>query len=246
MKPSLIPVTGTLFLVFTALPPVHAASLVEMKTPHTGLNSVWIEGKKMRVDSPQQGYMIMDFDKQKIYAVNPREKSIVDLSSSLQKDRAAGSTALKIELQAKGAGPRIAGYPTQQYSVRVNGQNCATSYTSMPAMRDSGFGPLIEGMSYLNFNPMMEQYMDPCEKASAQIAQRFQKLGMPLRQMGKQGELVYEVIRIEKNARLPKGGFALPENYQVIDMQRQMGGMMPGMTPEMRKSMEQMMQQYNH
>ena len=41
MKPSLVPVTGTLFLIFTVLPPVQAASLVEMKTPDAGLNSVW-------------------------------------------------------------------------------------------------------------------------------------------------------------------------------------------------------------
>lgn len=244
MNRNSFPAIGLLFICAVSAQLANAANLVEMKQAQEGLQKIWIEGKKIRVDTPGDIYMIMDFGTNRMYTVNTREKTVMDMSSYLQKNRASGATAYQVEIQKKDATPRIAGYATREYTTRVNGQHCATSYVSLRASQDAGLGPIIEAMSYMNFNPMVEQFMDPCEKASVQIAKQYQKLGVPLRQMGKNGEFIYEVTRIEKNAALPKGGFSLPKGYPVTDIYKQMSNSVPGMTPEMRKSMEQMMRQY--
>ena len=60
---------------------------------------------------------------------------------------------------------------------------------------------------------------------------------MPMRVQSANGKLVSEIVRIEKNAKLPPNAFTVPAGYQVED-----AGQLMQQMPDMQEMMQQMPQ----
>jgi len=249
---SIYNITGIILSIFLTSMQSNAATLVETEESDAGVQKMWIEGSKMRVEMGQgKEYMLADYTNNKILIVDPDKKEIMDVShfASGGKDATQG---LNVRVQHLGAGPTIAGYATQKYAMSVNGRTCNQTLVSPKALKDANLSNLLEAIAQVDFNPMGAQFMDECDRADIQFAKRMKKLGMPLATIEKNGQMTNKVKRIVKNAVLPAGGFNLPKGYRQVSMQDKMqeamGAAMQGskggqMTPEMKKMMQDMMRQ---
>jgi hypothetical protein len=77
--------------------------------------------------------------------------------------------------------------------------------------------------------------IDPCQRAATRFSDHAEDIGVPLRVTTGDGQLVSEVVRIEKNARLPPNAFAIPAGYQM-----QNTGQMMRQVPNLQDMMQQM------
>jgi len=248
-----------------AMSTVSAATLLESKDSKGMVQSIYFEGAKMRAqERGAKEYMLFDMAKQKMYAVNPGDRQVVDLSGFLAQRSGKSGSARKVaaKLSRKGAGPTVAGYATEHYVVTANGKKCADEYLSKKAMADlkatmtasERFWQLGE-----DYQPGMGGAMsDPCDLVDTQIGKSYKKYGLPLRVVEADGSLSMEITRISKNAALPPGGFSVPAGYAVVDAHKQMQDAMReaqkptsssgkdgmGMSPDaLRRGMEEMMKQ---
>jgi len=251
--------SGILFLSsFSAL----AAVLVEFKQGDGSTNTMYFQGMKVRVDSSAEpGYIIIDLKQNKIIAVSHEEKKIIDMGNIEHDETVRHSQPLNIEFVKKGNGPSIIGYATKHYEVRVNGKKCSDEYLNKTMPKNLGIEAVLAKMpsadSGMEMMQDMAMQMNPCLLAEPGISAMFSRYGYPLRSVNANGELDTEVIRVNKKASLPAGGFSYPKAYQRVDagkmmhdLQQKMQNMpelteegMQNATPEQLQQMQQMMEQ---
>ncbi len=233
--------------------PALAATLIETQDGEGMRQSMWIDGPRMRVEQTGASeYMLIDHQREKMYVVNPEANEVLDMSSMLAGKNSGAAPKIQAELKHKGGGPSIAGYPTEHYELIVNGQKCSDEYLSREALADTGAADLFDAMAKMTAGETVgaaAMMMDPCDLADLTLTDAYRERGMPMRVMDDDGMLNTEVVRIDKNAGTPQGGFDVPSGYEVVDFQQMMQqamppGAMPGMpegvTPE---QMQQMMQE---
>jgi len=238
-------------ILLLSIPAVNAATLIEREDSQMGSSKMWVDGNNMRAQVDNGSYMLMNFKRKQMYIVNTPRREIID-ASEMMKNRPAAA-GLKVEIKRSGKGPVIAGYSTQKYDLMVNGRRCEQSLVSMKALKDSGLVDMMESMGDIDFDPRGDAYKSPCDKADGIFAIRMKKIGLPLAEINERGQVVDKVLRIEKNSKLPAGGFKRPSGYRTVTMQQMMqnsfgGGMPPAelmqnMTPEQKRMMEQMMRE---
>jgi len=221
---------STFLLVF--LNASFAAALVEQAGDADNPPSkMWLQGTKMRVQMTRAGqYMLMDLGKKKMYVVNPANKIVLD-NSEVFKQKKARTDDLKINVKHMGNGPVIAGYPTQKYSLSVNGQLCEQVLVSKKAMKDTGMLNMMEAMTSINMNPTGPDMRSKCDRAEGLFATRMKKLGIPMGII-KDGQVKADITRIVPNASLPAHAFDLPKGYKVLTMQQYMMQMMRKRMPQ--------------
>ncbi len=246
---SIYKITGLFLAIFLTPLQSSAATLIETEESGNGVQKMWIDGSKMRVDMGHgRDYMLVDYANKKIMVIDPDKKEMMDMSD-LVGGGVDNTKGLNVRVKHLGSGPTIAGYATQKYSLSVNGRTCSQTLVSLKALKDANLANLLEAMTRIDFNPMGSQFMNECDRADILFAKRMKKLGMPLGTIEQNGRVTDKVKRIVKNAALPPGGFKIPSGYRVVNMQQKMqeamGAGMPGgkMTPEMQKMMQDMMRQ---
>ena len=200
---------------------VQAASLVEIQNQHT-LSKFYSEGQNGHMDVGDGNYMVINGDR--IYFVQPDEKLVLDMSDSMGQGAPTGDAPeVNAKLVPQGSGPKIAGYSTQKIGYTANGKSCGTLFTSKAAMKDAGMEHMLSVMRKMakqaagrvaQFGGMQ----DPCDVADSQLMDRFSEVGMPLRSIGRDGEVQSEVLRVVKRATPPPNAFTYPKNYQVRNM----------------------------
>ncbi len=217
-----------------------AATMLEIRSDE-GLTKVYKDGSRSRMESGD-GYMVIDSKAETLFVVMPNERRAIDLSSALKTPARGSSKPVSINFRKKSAGPRIAGYKTLQYDYIADGKHCGSLFASADALDDTGLEDTFEMMERMaakadalmiafNSNP------DPCERADSQFARYLRKIGIPMRVQSSNGKLVSEIVRIEKNAKLPPNAFVVPAGYQVQD-----AGQMMQQMPNMQEMMQQMPQ----
>ena len=258
MKRSMI-VLG-LIVVAAAVSSAYAATVIESRDGQGEGQKVWIEESKMRVESSsEQSYMLLDADRKTMYVVDTQEKTVMDMSSILRKESAPGKVKPSVTVQSRGKGPVVAGYATQHYQFSVNGTKCTDEYLSVQAMKDVESAEIFAAMEQLGAMGMemgAMADMDPCETVGFALQDTYAQYGFPLRIVDRYGSLDTEVLKIEKHATLPPGGFEVPAGYPVKSfdamMQQNMREMeMPSMQEmpqdfdpaEFERRMQEMMQQ---
>lgn len=209
---------------------VWAVTLVESSDSDGAVQEVYFEGANMRAQ--ERGgteYMLFDMANRKMYAVNPKEREVIDLSGFLAQRSAKSRSTAKVDakLTRKGAGPTVAGYATEHYVSTASGRKCADEYLSKKAMDDLR-ATMLSSERFWELGKEFDSGMtgaafDPCDLAEAQLGKSYQEYGLPLRVVDADGSVSVEVTRIVKNAALPAGGFSLPKGYAVVDMSKKMG-----------------------
>ena len=215
-----------------------AATMLEIKSDE-GLAKVYKEDSRSRMESGD-GYMIIDSKAQTLFVVMPDERRAIDISSALKTPASGSSKPVSIDFKEGNAGPRIAGYKTVQYDYIADGKRCGNVLASTEALDDTGLEDTFEIMERMaaKADALMVAFnnnTDPCERAGSQFARYLKKIGIPMRVQAANGKLISEIVRIEKNAKLPPNAFVVPAGYQVQD-----AGQLMRQIPNMQKIMEQM------
>lgn len=218
----------------------HAAILIEIKTPE-GQTKVYRDGARSRMDMGERGYMLVDSAAETLFMVMPKERQVMDMSQMLKTAPPAGN-GVKLTFKKTGSGPRIAGYTTTQYQYAANGNACGTVMASEQALKDSGLQEAFEIMQRMaaRADAMMMAFdarTDPCQRAGTRFSEHASDIGIPMRVTMKEGQLVSEIVRIEKDAKLSPNAFIIPTGYQV-----QNTGQLLQQVPNLQEMMQQMQQ----
>ena len=109
-----------------------------------------------------------------------------------------------------------------RYSYSADGHQCGTILASKQALDDTGLDKAFETMERMasRADAMMMAFnknTDPCQRADTQFSGHVKKIGVPMRITSGKGQLISEITRIEKNAKLPPNAFTVPAGYQVQD-----------------------------
>ena len=203
--------------------PVCADTVIEFK--NQGSESQFLtNGKMARINTRgTDDYMLVNFSKKAIYSVTAGNKQIVNLSDSLPSISGLEPPKIRLDLQAKGNGPTIAGYRTSKYRLSANGEHCGTLYTSKEAIK----GTAIENMfgtlksmadSHLKSLGGFAALIPVCQLAQIEMANKLRDIGAPMRVMDKDGKVNSEITRILKNASVDSNYYALPQKYQRVSM----------------------------
>ncbi|TNF38802.1 MAG: hypothetical protein EP315_00665 [Gammaproteobacteria bacterium] len=248
-----------------------AALMMENRDASGEISRIYIEGNKARVEIPREkAYMVMDVQQQSMKMVSHQERTVMDMSDIFKnRQDAKGSSGQRVDsyTDTKGLGPRIAGYETEEYEIRANGNYCGSVFVSVEAMKQADlkrFGTMMQKMSSAakdNINNMlgghMNSFLSPCQVAAEKQMDRLMTLGIPMRVVDEKRQLESEIVRIEKNAKLPANAFDIPKDYrqtnpgqmmndamqQMKQMQPQMQEMMKNLPPEMQEMMRRQMGQ---
>ncbi len=223
MKPASASLVIGLCLTLPALTP--AATLLETVHEGGGMDRMYIDGERMRIDADDDpSYLLIDAGKGSLYAVDPVERRIIDMSAMAQRgeSRAGVQGDASVQVRNLGAGPAIAGYATSHYLVLVNGQVCSEEFLSKQAVEDIGgveiFKKIVALLSGLDAG-MGQDAPDACSSADALTFQEYVGYGFPLKVLAPDGSVDALVVKVVKDTALPPHGFELPEGYQVTDMQ---------------------------
>ena len=250
---------------------VSAAVLIQSQDAQKQITNIYIEHYRARISMPKnEGFIVMDMKKKSMKAVMHEQKMVMDMSEFIQdtNSKTKADSRVKSQIKKIGSGPKIAGYKTQGYVIYGNNKNCGTFYVSANAMSDLGIEKFAVALSNLDKN-MQEKMstitgmptahvLSTCDEAERQVSIKFKQIGFPLKTLNKNKQLESIVIKLDKNARLPKNAFTIPANYKVTSpakmmneamqkmkkMQPKMQEMMKNMAPEIREMMKQQMKQY--
>lgn len=219
----------------------HAATLIEVKSPQ-GQSKVWRDGTQSRMDTGDGGYVVLDSKAESMLVVMPKDRRVMDMSDILRSGGPAGGNGIKVVFSKQGAGPRIAGYPTTRFSFTANGNACGNVLASPQALEDTGLQDTLKMMQRMAMraDALMSAFnsqADPCQRAGAQLSEHTDSIGAPMRITAANGQLVSEIISIDKNASLPPNAFAIPAGYQVVNT-----GQMLRQLPNIQEMMQQMQQ----
>jgi len=198
----------------------QAATLIEVKSPE-GQTKVYREGARSRMDTANGGYMVVDSEAQTMFLVMPNERQVMDMSAMLKTPPPAEGGPVKVTFK-RGAGPRIAGYTTTHYQYLADGKTCGSVMASEQALKDSGLQETLATMQRMaaRADAVMAAFnarTDPCQRAGTRFADHAPEIGIPMRVTIGAGQLVTEIVRIDKDTKLPPNAFAVPDGYQTLN-----------------------------
>lgn len=197
---------------------VSAATLIESRAnQHT--MKMWIEGPKSRMEMPEQdGYMLTDVKQRKLYVISVNERTVMDMSSSFNSQtEKSKSDDIDIKLVKKGAGPSIAGYKTEHYTLSANGRHCADQYVSLEVLKAPDLKEYAQHAIGMSNTSPVSAVLDACTLASISVSERFNEIGFPLRTVEANGDR-YEVTRIQPDTSPGPHAFEVPKDFQVVDI----------------------------
>ena len=244
-----------------------AATLIENRDGSGQVSRFYIQGQKAHIIMPQQdGYTVMDSKTRSLKVVIHPQRMVIDMSSLLTGTESNVTHPAKtstIKLTKSNDKPDVAGYKTQGYDLHANNKYCGSVMVSSDAsesLKLKEFAQLMQNMSeqinkkiagFTGYHA--EQFLTPCELAHKKLGDQYKDIGVPLRILDAKKSIITEVIRIDKNARLPANAFVIPKDYQVTNPQKmmneamhnmnQMQDMMKNIPPEAMEMMQQRLQQ---
>ncbi len=237
-------------ILLLATPSSWAATVLDIKNANADTARITIEGSQVRIATPGgAGYRLLDLDKGEQYQVLEADKRImvVDLPG-----RNGNMTQVKqVRMVDAGEGPDIQGYPTHRYTLFADELQCATLYTSKPALEVED---LKRYMQVAKHTPT-EKVGDPgaptlaqavsCGHAANYPIDEIARYGVPLKVEGRKGHILLEVTGIERDKAVADNTFALPADYKQTSFEAlQIEGIEAAMnedkdlTPEKRKQWE--------
>lgn len=210
---------------FSMVGPLWAGTKIESRDLEGNINTLTMEGKKIRQELNESDYKLIDLENNKFYTVVPNEKRIIDMSSfytrSSKKSDAEDRVSLSFE--KLGRGPRIAGYKTTRYKMKINDFVCAEIFLSRQAYAIEDIKTLVKA-----FNRMAgrEAAMgvsgdgDPCERAEFEMTEeQYRKLGVPMKTISRDGHTDHEVLKIITDTAISKKIFKLPKSYNILSVE---------------------------
>lgn len=208
---------------------VQAGVIIESTSARSGPGKVMIDGDRARIDSGDAGtYMLLDLESQKVLAVNVGERFAMDLTSPLPRpSRHAEMSASSVRppdvrLERSGAGPAVAGFATTRYRVMVDDTHCRDELLASGPLDDPGIRRFVSTMAAASSNEQRMILMlltdedRVCDAADDLVDDHYPELGIPMRTVGPDGEVLHQIDRIRLDAEVPGEALELPADIPVL------------------------------
>ncbi|UCB56109.1 MAG: hypothetical protein JSW45_06145 [Thiotrichales bacterium] len=208
-----------LFLLCTTT--ASADTVIEFK--NDGQQSQFLtNGKMARINTRgSDDFMIVNFSTSTIYSVTPENKQIFNISSSIASSSFFEPPKIRIDIKPAGHGPNIAGYKTKKYRMSANGTYCGTLYASRDALKGTDIENMFGSLktiadNHLNSLGGFAAVIPDCQMARMRLADKLPYIGAPMRMIDIEGEVLSEITKIRKTARVEPRNYALPANYKNV------------------------------
>ncbi len=220
---------------------VQAATVVEL-SGQGKVRQIVTDGKKARISAGNNDYVIVDYKSSSVKMVMNAKQQVLVMDGEMP-SVAGKAPEVKTSLKKNGNGPDIAGYGTTAYDWGTNMKKCGRIYASKEVLAVDGMRELFDAMHTLmkKQRDAMGGYaamMDGCTRANLQMTDQVEKIGIPMRIVKADGQVVNEIKSIKTNVTVPKNAFDIPADYKVVTMQEMMQR-----AQQARQSMQQQMPQ---
>lgn len=233
-----------------------AGTVIERRNIQGQLEKLIIEKHQARIEmSDPNYYTLIDLKKNKVYQINANKKQVVAMAiigypperpqnRSLPPRRSAGP--IEADLVKKGAGPKIAGYPTIVYQVTANNRLCSENYFSEVAANKLNIKAFLKALHQMVASRKPAGLpVHPCQQAHDDLKSKIMALGISMKSVIKSQrdeKVRYEITNIQENAHINTQLFTWPKDYQIITERE----MIRERQAEMRKWMEKSRQQKHY
>lgn len=243
---------------------VQAATQIQHKTlqkgiqgQHTKQQTVLMEGDYAHMSSNRNAdfYMLMNHKEGKIYNINVKQNKAIAIeidaktpppmpAHMAQPPQQTDQPEPKTEFTKKGAGPKIAGYDTVHYQVMADGQLCSNEYLAPEALKVAHVKDFLNAMFTMSISrrklmPFGMMAKDPCFVAHTNAQLETLDIGIPMRSVDKNGNVMQEILEIKTDVEVAADMFTLPKGIEV----QTEAEMMRAMQERMKQMMQQRQQQ---
>lgn len=207
----------------------RAGVVIESSSADSGAGRVMIAGDKARIESGDgHTYMLLDLGRRQVLVVNTREGYAMDLTSPLPRHSrhaelaTSGGKQPDVRLEPSGAGPSIAGFPTTRYRVMVDDTHCRDEFLAAGPLEERAIRRFITTMAAASSNEqrmfliLLTDEGRECEAAEDLVDDHYADLGIPMRSVTVDGELLHEITRIRFDATPPADALELPDDIPVL------------------------------
>jgi len=219
--------TTTLMICLFYTMSLYGATVIESVDDDGKVGKVTIDNDRARIDSGALGgYILVNLNEATIYAVDHKERAILDLRSPLlssgtnegHTDKPQGRPS--VTFKKIGKGPVISGYETVRYRVSIDGMHCFDEYLSEQLLSAPGVKRFTEVMGEatrtdtgsgmgLPFDPEA-----PCESADNLADDYYPKYGIPMKTVASNGLTTHKITRVITDFNPPVGTFTSPPAYR--------------------------------
>lgn len=229
MKHSKIALTGLMLAVTCG---VQAGTLIESIDENGLKGRISIEQNHARIDGKELvGYLLVQMNTGQVFAVNHQERVVLDLNTPPPVyPLAEGQTPEpppplpKVTMTLVGKGATVAGYATQHYRVRANGEHCFDELLAKKPLENQAIKKFIATVAAAT-NPQHPVVLGApvtkipaCDAAEEMVDDRYAELGIPMRTLNIANNVTHEITTI-KPQRFNAGTFNFPANYPQLTRQ---------------------------
>lgn len=202
----------------------QAATVIETHAgPERARSVMTVDKGKARIQSEPGNYILIDPASGQYLYILPASREIVKMNSAPPVEPGGKKNRPPVagKLVHKGAGPRIAGFPTQRYQLFAKGELCVNAYLSREAMQRGQLKEFLAGFHQLQAKQKQEyravgtQYA-PCDDAQETLMGRYPELGLAMRTVGADGQLLQEVTRMQTGVVVTDSFLQAPEGFKQL------------------------------
>lgn len=217
-------------------------------TDMTGQRTTLVgNGSKVRIDNERMpGYGLIDVERGEYLMVDTQRKQAHSMSLPDGGESEDGKP-VSLSVEDEGGGQKIAGYLTRKYRFSADGEECGTIYASRKLLDNDQVRGIFEAFRAMQltarrmsagFAPMLP----PCQRANLQLSDQMASIGIPLRVLGADGNILSEVHSVDIDARIAAAQYEVPAGIDIVSMDQQMQQAEEAMQnmPDMNQLMEQM------
>lgn len=203
---------------------VYCGTIVDFRD-QSGRNGQFLsDGKMGRLNTGNgKTYMIVDYASRSMKVVMVQQQQVLDLGDAISAPDPSGPAADKpvLTFEAEGDGPVVAGYPTKQYKLLVNGEFCGQIFGSTQALEDSGLDRMFNVLRTVAARSSRAVAgVSACKRGKINLFDQFASIGAPLRTLDEKGQAETEVTGIQTGAKLAPDTFVIPREFKVVSAEQ--------------------------
>ena len=202
---------------------VSADTVIEFK--FDGKQSQFLtDGTKARINTRNtEDFMLVDFDSNTIYTVNPKKKEVFNLSDSFPSISGIEPPNIRVDIKPAGKGPHIAGYETKKFRLSADGDYCGTIFASKDALKGTAIESMLDTFKSMADSQLKSlggfaAIIPSCQMARIRLTEKLPYIGAPMRVIDVEGKVESEITRIVKNARVEPHNYSLPKNFANVSL----------------------------
>lgn len=220
--------TSSIALAFLFVPATNADTMIDFRNQGKDLQFL-TDGKTARINTRgSDDYMLVKFEQNKIFSVNPEKKQVTNISDALPSIGFSQPPEIKLTLKPLGKGPAVAGYATTRYRLTANGEYCGSLYASREALQGSAIEEMFDTLKTMADNHLQSlggfaALIPTCQLAQIELAGKLEEVGAPMRMTSKDGSIDSEITKILKDVQVKTEHFALPSPSQLASTDKNIG-----------------------